>query len=244
MICSSAISGLVLKTTSSGMPALRRRPAPSSWADKADRQARGLARERQAHSHLAVVLLAQLAAVLPRNADRMLALLGKAGVVHDPGLDRPAALQRRQDKVPHLGQNPIVRPWRVRHEVQQRLPGRNPIRSDSHCQRLYALAVERQQKAVAVALKQLDTIRVPDHLAQRRDIAFQTPLALNKILTHPYHQCKIDESELLTDLRSERFYFLQYNIFYDSVGLVPACDDLLIYDLQFLQGPISQKEAC
>ena len=54
----------------------------------------------------------------------------------------------------------------------------------------------------------------------------------------------VTESELLTDLRSARFYFLRYSIFCDSVGLVPACDGLLICDLQFLQGPISQKEAC
>ena len=179
-----------------------------------DRQARGLARNRQAHGHLAVVLLAQLAAVLPRHADRVLALLGKAGVVHDPGLDRPTALNRGQDKLPHPGQNPIVRPRRARHEVRQRpVPGRNPIRSDSRGQRLRALAVERQRKTVAVVPKRPDTVRVPDHLAQRRDIAFQAPLALNKILIHPDHHWKIDESELLTDPRSGRFCFLRLSIF-------------------------------
>ncbi len=48
--------------------------------------------DRQRHRDLAIVLLAELAAILPRHADRMPALLGKAGVVDDPGLDRPVPL--------------------------------------------------------------------------------------------------------------------------------------------------------
>ena len=61
-----------------------------------DRQAGVLVRHRQRHRDLAVVLLAELAAVLPRHADRMLALLGDAGVVDDPGPDRRLLLNRRQ----------------------------------------------------------------------------------------------------------------------------------------------------
>jgi hypothetical protein len=38
-----------------------------------------------------MVLLAQLAAVLPRDADRVLALLGEPGVIDDRGLDRASA---------------------------------------------------------------------------------------------------------------------------------------------------------
>ena len=41
-------------------------------------------RHRQTYRHLAVVLLAQSTAVLPRHTDRMLALLVKTRVVNDP----------------------------------------------------------------------------------------------------------------------------------------------------------------
>ena len=39
---------------------------------------------RQAHGHLAIVLFAELPAVLPRHADRMRTLLRNAGVIDDP----------------------------------------------------------------------------------------------------------------------------------------------------------------
>ena len=66
--------------------------------------------QRQRHRDLAVVLLAELAAILPRHPDRVLPLLGKAGVVDDPGLDRPVPLDRRQHHLAHLGQHLLVRP--------------------------------------------------------------------------------------------------------------------------------------
>ena len=53
--------------------------------------------ERQRYGDLAIVLLAELATVLASDADRMLALFRKAGVVDDPRFDRPVALDRRQD---------------------------------------------------------------------------------------------------------------------------------------------------
>src|SRR3954451_12632482 len=46
-----------------------------------------------ADRNLAVVLLAQLTAVLTRHPDRVTALLRKAGVVDDPGFDRAAAFE-------------------------------------------------------------------------------------------------------------------------------------------------------
>ena len=50
------------------------------------------------------------AALLASDADRMLALFGKAGVVDDPRFDRPVALDRRQDRLSNLGQHLLVRP--------------------------------------------------------------------------------------------------------------------------------------
>src|SRR3954454_18791741 len=53
-----------------------------------NRQAAPVIGQGQRHGDLAVILLAQLAAVLARHADRVGSFLGKAGVVEDPGGDR------------------------------------------------------------------------------------------------------------------------------------------------------------
>ena len=70
--CCNAISGLVWKQTSSGTPAMSRRAGSAAR------------RLRQADRNLAIVLLAQLTAILLCHADRVAALLGKSGVVDDP----------------------------------------------------------------------------------------------------------------------------------------------------------------
>ena len=56
------------------------------------RQAGAMVGQRQRHGDLAIVLLAELAAVLPRDADRVPPFLRKTGIIDDPGLDRPVAL--------------------------------------------------------------------------------------------------------------------------------------------------------
>src|SRR4051794_39502461 len=56
-----------------------------------DRQAGRAIGERERHSHLAIVLLAQLTAVLTRHPDPGPALLWEAGSFHGPGLPRPRA---------------------------------------------------------------------------------------------------------------------------------------------------------
>src|SRR3954452_12692937 len=61
--------------------------------------------KRERHGHLAIVLLAELAAILTRHPHRVPALLREAGIVNDPGLDGPGALDRRQDQVAHLGEH-------------------------------------------------------------------------------------------------------------------------------------------
>ena len=85
----------------------------------AARQAGVMIGERKRHRGLAVGPLAKLPAILPRDPDRMPALLGKARVVEDPRLDRTVPLHRRQDIGAHLGQHGCVRPLRLPHEMQQ-----------------------------------------------------------------------------------------------------------------------------
>ena len=76
---------------------------------------------READRHLAVVLLAQLAAILPRHPHRVRALLGEAGVIDNPVQHRPLPLDCRQHLRPHRGQDRRIVPVRLCHHVVQRL---------------------------------------------------------------------------------------------------------------------------
>src|SRR5258705_5386341 len=82
------------------------------------RQAGMVVRDRQRHRHLAVRLLAQLSAILAGNPNRMLALFGQAGVVDNPGFDRPVTLDLRQHHLAYLGQHLLVRPPRPPDKMQ------------------------------------------------------------------------------------------------------------------------------
>ena len=64
--------------------------------------------QRQADRNLTVVPLTELAAILTRHPDRMASLLGKAGVVDDPGFDRAAAFDNRQGQLLDPAENPLV----------------------------------------------------------------------------------------------------------------------------------------
>ena len=76
---------------------------------------------RQGHSDLTIVLLAKLAAILPRNPDRMPPLLREARVIDDPSFNRPVALYRWRYHLADLGQNLLVRPVAFAYKMQQRL---------------------------------------------------------------------------------------------------------------------------
>ena len=67
------------------------------------------------------VLFADLAAVLPGDSHRMLSLLGKPGVVHNPRHYRTVFLHGWQHLPPHLGQHLLVAPGRIGHQVMERL---------------------------------------------------------------------------------------------------------------------------
>jgi hypothetical protein len=72
-------------------------PLPTPLADKGvrDGQAGMAIGNRKCHGNLTIVLLANLAAILSRNPDRMPSLLRKAGVIDDPSFDRPVPLDLR-----------------------------------------------------------------------------------------------------------------------------------------------------
>ena len=120
---------------------------------------------------MAIVLLAELAAVLPRDADRVPPFLGKTGVIDDPGLDRPVALDAGQHHLADLGHDGRIRPWRVGNEVKQRLMlRRHPRRRRDRGERLDALALARHQQPDAVIAQGLRPVRVTDHLHQACNI--------------------------------------------------------------------------
>ncbi len=134
---------------------------------KGRRQARPRVGQGQADRHLAVVLLADLPAVLTRHPHRMMALLAERRVVDDPRLDRPMRLDRRQHQLAHLGQHHLVRPRRLADEVHQRLMlGRHPRGRRHRRQRLHALALHRQHQPRAVVAKRAYPVGVADHAPQ------------------------------------------------------------------------------
>ena len=107
--------------------------------------------ERQRDGHLAVVLLADLTAILPRDANRVRSLLGDAGVIDHPAADRSAPLHNRQHPQTNRGEQRLVGPVCLGHEVMQRLMRcLHASRFDARRHRLDALAGTRQQQAGAV----------------------------------------------------------------------------------------------
>ena len=81
----------------------------------------GMIGNRKRHCDLAIVLLAEPTAILPRDAHRMRAFFRKAGIVDDPGFD-PIALSfdRGHDPFANPPQNRLVRPRRLTDEMQKR----------------------------------------------------------------------------------------------------------------------------
>src|SRR3954454_24103560 len=75
--------------------------------------------ERQRHGDLAVLLLAQLAAVLAGGANPGRALLWKARVVADPGSAQAVSLEGRQYLLTHGGKHGCVAPRCCGDEVMQ-----------------------------------------------------------------------------------------------------------------------------
>ncbi len=136
-----------------------------------DRQAGMIPGEREGHGDLAVVLLAELATVLPRDADRMGALLRHAGVVDHPTFDGPMLRQDRQHASAHGCQHGVIAPARLGYEVVQRLMSRlHPAGRHPGGYGLDALALARQQQAGAVGPERRHPVSVPQGASQCLDI--------------------------------------------------------------------------
>ncbi len=116
-----------------------------------NRQAGLIIGHREADRDLAIVLLAKLAAVLPRHANRMLTFLRKRRAIDDPISNRPVLLDRRHHLLAHRMQHCRVIPLSLGHHVMQRLMcGLDLSRFHPGRHRLDALALTRQQQPRAI----------------------------------------------------------------------------------------------
>ena len=134
-----------------------------------------LSGKRNADRHSAVILLAQLTAILARDSNGMSSLLGESCVIHDPRCQLMLLGHRRQNLTPHLLEKRLVAPWRIGHYVMQGLvhlahvAGSQPRRH-----RLDALALDRKHQALGVILDGNYSIRMSGYLGQTIQIGLQT----------------------------------------------------------------------
>ena len=84
-----------------------------------ERQTGMVVGHRQRDGDLAVILFAELSAVLPGHPDRVLALLRHAGIVNHPAADRTALLNQRQHASAHRRQHGVIGPVGLGDEVVQ-----------------------------------------------------------------------------------------------------------------------------
>ncbi len=109
----------------------------------------------------------------------MLTLLGKAGIVDDPGLDRTVPLDLWQHHLAHLGQHLLVRPLSLADKMQQRLMlGRRAMRRRDRRHRLNALTLARHQQAGAIMPQRFLTVLVPNHTRKPLDISHKSRFTL------------------------------------------------------------------
>ena len=151
--------------------------------------------DRQRHRDLTIVLLAEPAAILPRDADRMGSLFRNARVVHDPGFDGALSLDKRQNQLENLAQDRLVRPGRFADQMQKRLMFRRDTRRRyNRRHRFDALALAGHQQPDAIIAQGLGPIGVPDHFNKRLDIGSKTRLAGCSREIHIKHRVSIIES--------------------------------------------------
>ncbi|KRP85034.1 hypothetical protein AOQ73_39940 [Bradyrhizobium pachyrhizi] len=105
-------------------------------------------------------------------------LLGKSGVVDDPGFDGALAFNRRQDHLAYLAQHLLIRPGAAADEMQQRLMlGGCPFRSRHRRHRLHALATATGHQADAIVAQRRLPISMTDDTGKPFQIRRKSLLA-------------------------------------------------------------------
>ena len=121
------LEGDVLGHASSGPANWVGRPILGKIEPKGDRQACVLVGYRQRDRNLTIVLLAELPAILPGDANGMNALLRESRVVDDPGAYPAALLDGRNNKGSNPSQQVFLRPVGVGDKMVQRLMRADPL---------------------------------------------------------------------------------------------------------------------
>src|SRR6478735_7141852 len=134
-----------------------------------------LSGKRYAHRHSAVILFAQLTAILARDSNRMSSLLGESSVIHDPSCQLMLLGHRRHNLTPHLLQKRVIVPGRIGHDVMQRLMHLAYVAgSQPRCHRLHTLALDRKHQALGVVFDGNYSIRMSGFPGQTIQIGLQT----------------------------------------------------------------------
>ena len=143
-ICPGAIAGSVAIATSSGTPADARRAGSAALASGRWRRRAGWPARPRPGGRPAC-RAGRSTGAPPRPGVRP---LRQAGIVHQPGPDRPALPEGRRDVLAHGPQQGVVVPGRLGDEAV-REPARRPDpgRFSLHRRRLHALALARRQQA-------------------------------------------------------------------------------------------------
>src|SRR5262249_14943867 len=128
---------------------------------ESNRQRRQLVRKSERHSDLAILQLAQLATVLPLDADRMLTAFGKSSIVNNPAFDFAQVKQYRQSVLANHAQERTIIPGCDRDEVMQRLMfGADTRGINPRGNRLYAFSLALQEQPCKIITRRLDAISV------------------------------------------------------------------------------------
>jgi hypothetical protein len=117
-----------------------------------DGEAGGGRADGEANGDLAVVLFADLAAVLPGNADGVLAFLREAGIVDDPGRDRRSRGHQGKDVLTNGLEEELVIPGRYGDDVMQGLmsaPDIVGVETGGHGFHAFAFSGQKEAEAVA-----------------------------------------------------------------------------------------------
>jgi hypothetical protein len=108
----------------------------------------------------------------------MAALLGKAGVINDPGPDGPMPFDDGQYLLAHACQQDLIRPLGLSHEMMQGLVGRlGAVGSEPRRHGLNALAFTRQEEPGTVGLHRGNPIGMAEPFCKGINISGKPRLA-------------------------------------------------------------------
>jgi hypothetical protein len=131
-------------------------------------------RKSERHGDLAIRRLAQLAAVLPLDTDRMFAMFGKTSVINNPAFDFAQMKQGRQSVLTNRAQERTIIPGCDCDEMMQRLMfDAGLTRVNPRCNRLNAFSLAMQEQPHKIIAKRLDAVSVIKLSAQQRKIIFK-----------------------------------------------------------------------